>query len=56
MRWHTCPAESGSSTPVLLTEVAKLMLTDGHPDGFPLRMIGMREPRSENSWMHNASF
>jgi anaerobic selenocysteine-containing dehydrogenase len=21
---------------------------------FPLRMIGMREPRSENSWMHNA--
>jgi anaerobic selenocysteine-containing dehydrogenase len=25
-----------------------------HPDGYPLRMIGMREPRSENSWMHNA--
>lgn len=24
------------------------------PDGYPLRMIGMREPRSENSWMHNA--
>ena len=24
------------------------------PDGFPMRMIGMREPRSENSWMHNA--
>ncbi|PXX07424.1 molybdopterin-containing oxidoreductase family protein [Mycolicibacterium moriokaense] len=24
------------------------------PDGFPLRMIGRREPRSENSWMHNA--
>lgn len=23
-------------------------------EGFPLRMIGMREPRSENSWMHNA--
>ena len=21
---------------------------------FPMRMIGMREPRSENSWMHNA--
>lgn len=21
---------------------------------FPLRLIGMREPRSENSWMHNA--
>ncbi|AFM16536.1 anaerobic dehydrogenase, typically selenocysteine-containing [Mycolicibacterium chubuense NBB4] len=25
-----------------------------HPDGFPMRMIGMREARSENSWMHNA--
>ncbi|QRZ08625.1 molybdopterin-dependent oxidoreductase [Mycolicibacterium austroafricanum] len=24
------------------------------PVGYPLRMIGMREPRSENSWMHNA--
>lgn len=22
------------------------------PDSYPLRMIGMREPRSENSWMH----
>ncbi|OBA84185.1 formate dehydrogenase [Mycobacterium sp. 1164966.3] len=27
---------------------------DVHPDGYPLRMIGMREPRSENSWMHNS--
>jgi len=25
-----------------------------HPDSYPLRMIGMREARSENSWMHNA--
>ncbi|WP_084792626.1 molybdopterin-dependent oxidoreductase [Mycobacterium sp. E136] len=24
------------------------------PDGFSLRMIGLREPRSENSWMHNS--
>jgi anaerobic selenocysteine-containing dehydrogenase len=24
------------------------------PVDFPLRMIGMREPRSENSWMHNS--
>lgn len=24
------------------------------PDGYPLKMIGMREPRSENSWMHNS--
>lgn len=24
------------------------------PHDYPLRMIGKREPRSENSWMHNA--
>ncbi|BBY79405.1 molybdopterin-dependent oxidoreductase [Mycolicibacterium pulveris] len=24
------------------------------PDGYPLRMVGLREPRSENSWMHNS--
>lgn len=24
------------------------------PTGFPLRLIGMREARSENSWMHNS--
>jgi anaerobic selenocysteine-containing dehydrogenase len=24
------------------------------PAGYPMRMIGMREPRSENSWMHNS--
>lgn len=24
------------------------------PAGFPLRLIGMRDTRSENSWMHNA--
>ncbi|MBO0677439.1 molybdopterin-dependent oxidoreductase [Mycolicibacterium sp. S2-37] len=24
------------------------------PGGYPLRLIGMREARSENSWMHNA--
>ena len=24
------------------------------PAGYPLRMIGLREPRSENSWMHNS--
>ena len=25
----------------------------GDPAGYPLRLIGMRELRSENSWMHN---
>ena len=34
-------------------EVARLS-DNRHPDDFPLRMIGMREPRSENSWMHNS--
>lgn len=34
-------------------EVAKLSHS-GHLEGYPLRMIGMREPRSENSWMHNS--
>jgi anaerobic selenocysteine-containing dehydrogenase len=24
------------------------------PADYPMRMVGMREPRSENSWMHNA--
>jgi formate dehydrogenase len=27
---------------------------NGHDPGFPLRMIGLRELRSHNSWMHNA--
>ncbi|MDA2894491.1 molybdopterin-dependent oxidoreductase [Mycolicibacterium sp. BiH015] len=28
--------------------------TPEHAQDYPLRLIGMREPRSENSWMHNA--
>ncbi|MGY4868175.1 molybdopterin-containing oxidoreductase family protein [Mycolicibacterium elephantis] len=34
-------------------EVAKLSRRTV-PDGYPLRMVGLREPRSENSWMHNS--
>ena len=34
-------------------EVTKIV-TRRQPEDYPLRMIGMREPRSENSWMHNA--
>jgi anaerobic selenocysteine-containing dehydrogenase len=37
----------------IATEIAA-MERRGQPAGFPMRMIGMREPRSENSWMHNA--
>lgn len=39
--------------PDIAAEVGKLS-RGGTPDGYPLRMIGMREPRSENSWMHNS--
>ncbi|MFC8044101.1 molybdopterin-dependent oxidoreductase [Nocardia sp. NPDC057353] len=34
-------------------EIAALRHGQG-PERYPLRLIGMREPRSENSWMHNA--
>ncbi len=37
----------------IAAEVDKLSRSS-HPEGYPLRMIGMREPRSENSWMHNS--
>jgi anaerobic selenocysteine-containing dehydrogenase len=30
------------------------MVGRGQSADYPMRMIGMREPRSENSWMHNA--
>jgi anaerobic selenocysteine-containing dehydrogenase len=39
--------------PDISAEIEKLTGA-GYPDGYPLRMIGMREPRSENSWMHNS--
>jgi anaerobic selenocysteine-containing dehydrogenase len=34
-------------------EVARLSRRST-PHGYPMRLIGMREARSENSWMHNA--
>ncbi len=34
-------------------EIARLR-SRSTPPGFPLRLIGMREPRSENSWLHNS--
>lgn len=37
----------------IAAEVAKLS-TRHYPAAYPMRMIGMREPRSENSWMHNS--
>ena len=35
-------------------EVARLAATNGHDAAYPLRLIGLRELRSHNSWMHNA--
>ncbi|WP_020106399.1 molybdopterin-dependent oxidoreductase [Nocardia sp. 348MFTsu5.1] len=37
----------------IATEIQKLSKRTA-PEGFPLLMIGRREPRSENSWMHNS--
>jgi anaerobic selenocysteine-containing dehydrogenase len=38
----------------IATEIATVSGMPGPGEAYPLRMIGMREPRSENSWMHNA--
>ncbi|MGO4442331.1 molybdopterin-dependent oxidoreductase [Mycobacterium sp. 2YAF39] len=37
----------------IAAEIAKLARRET-PDGYPMRLIGIREARSENSWMHNA--
>ena len=52
------PRASGSaSTRRSLFEDARLMVArNGDDPGFPLRLIGLRELRSHNSWMHNAPF
>ena len=38
----------------MAAETARLAQRVEGVDGYPLRLIGMREPRSENSWMHNS--
>ena len=37
----------------IAAEIVKLSHRSS-PEDYPMRMIGMREPRSENSWLHNA--
>jgi formate dehydrogenase len=37
-----------------MTEIGRLASANGADPRFPLRLIGMRELRSHNSWMHNA--
>jgi anaerobic selenocysteine-containing dehydrogenase len=39
--------------PEIVAEVNRLASSNGGDPSFPLRMIGMRELRSHNSWMHN---
>jgi formate dehydrogenase len=40
--------------PEIVAEVGRLASSNGDDPRYPLRMIGMRELRSHNSWMHNA--
>ena len=40
--------------PALNGEIARLRTVNGDDPAFPLRLIGLRELRSHNSWMHNA--
>ena len=40
--------------PQIVEEVARMAAANGHDPDFPLKLIGLRELRSHNSWMHNA--
>ncbi|MEV5573686.1 molybdopterin-dependent oxidoreductase [Spirillospora sp. NPDC052269] len=46
-RVHLAPDE-------IVTEIERLQAAPPAPPHLPLRLIGLREPRSHNSWMHNA--
>jgi anaerobic selenocysteine-containing dehydrogenase len=39
--------------PAILGELRRLATANGHDPDRPLRLIGLRELRSHNSWMHN---
>ena len=41
--------------PEIVAEAGRLAAQNGHDPDFPLRLIGLRELRSHNSWMHNAA-
>ena len=41
--------------PEIRAEAERLRAQNGHDPDFPLRLIGLRELRSHNSWMHNAA-
>jgi anaerobic selenocysteine-containing dehydrogenase len=40
--------------PEIIGELSRLARANGDDPSYPLRLIGMRELRSHNSWMHNA--
>jgi anaerobic selenocysteine-containing dehydrogenase len=40
--------------PEIAEEARRLVSQNGDHPGFPLRLIGLRELRSHNSWMHNS--
>jgi anaerobic selenocysteine-containing dehydrogenase len=40
--------------PEIIAEAERLAAQNGHDPELPLRLIGLRELRSHNSWMHNA--
>lgn len=40
--------------PEVLADARAMAARNGHDPDFPLRLIGLRELRSHNSWMHNA--
>jgi anaerobic selenocysteine-containing dehydrogenase len=40
--------------PAIVSEIERLASSNGASAEFPLRLIGLRELRSHNSWMHNA--
>lgn len=40
--------------PAIAAELTRAATADGDDPSFPLRLIGLRERRSHNSWMHNA--
>ena len=40
--------------PEILEDAERLARRNGHDPDFPLRLIGLRELRSHNSWMHNS--
>ncbi len=60
---RTCSPRRSASTAAgcastrreILEELERLGAQNGHDPEFPLRLIGLRELRSHNSWMHNAA-